>query len=241
MLISILTLFPEVFSHIFSSSIIGRAQKKGLVEIKFINIRDFGIGKQREVDDKPYGGGAGMVMRVDVVERAIASAKCNNVTMKSRLNGIHDAVIAHSSQTASGQCNNEKVILLDPKGKTFDQSKARSFSKLDHLILVCGHYEGVDERISNFIDEKISIGEYILTGGEIPAMVIVDATIRLLKGVLIKKEATIDESFTKERELESPAYTRPKIYKSYEVPPVLLSGNHQKIKEWRKNHQILLK
>lgn len=219
MIITILTLFPEVFTNIFSSSIMGRAQKKGLFDIRLINIRKFGIGTHSEVDSKPYGGGVGMVMRVDVVEKAIENSKLE--TRNSKLK--------------------ERVVLLDPRGKQFNQKTARSFAKLTHLILVCGHYEGVDERISNFIDEKISIGEYILTGGEIPAMVIVDATIRLLKGVLIKKEATIDESFTKERELESPAYTRPKIYKSYEVPPVLLSGNHQKIKEWRKNHQILLK
>ena len=221
MLISILTLFPEVFTNIFSSSILVRAQKKGLLTVKLINIRKFGIGRHLEVDSKPYGGGVGMVMRVDVVEKAIQSAKCNNVTMK--------------------QCNNEKVILLDPKGKQFNQAKARTFSRLDHLILVCGHYEGMDERISNFIDEKVSIGEYILTGGEIPAMVIVDSTIRLLRGVLIKKEATIDESFTKKKELAPPVYTRPNTYKGFEVPKVLISGNHEKIKEWSENQRILLK
>ncbi len=219
MIITILTLFPEVFTNIFSSSILGRAQKKGLLNIRFINIRKFGIGRHLEVDSKPYGGGVGMIMRVDVLERAITSSK-----LKVKSSKFH-----------------EKVILLDPKGKQFNQKKARSFSKLDHLILVCGHYEGMDDRISNFIDEKVSIGEYILTGGEIPAMVIVDSTIRLLRGVLIKKEATIDESFTKKKELSPPVYTRPNTYKGFEVPKVLISGNHEKINEWSKNQRILLK
>lgn len=219
MIITILTLFPEIFSPIFSSSIIGRAQKKKLVEVKLVNIRNFGLGKHQQVDDKPYGGGVGMVMRADVVEAAIQNAKIKNKRSKTK----------------------EKVVLLDPKGKRFDQAKARNYAKLDHLILICGHYEGIDARISNFVDEKLSIGDYVLTGGEIPAMAVTDAVARLIPGVLSKKEATIEESFKKEGYLEAPHYTRPPIFKGFSVPKVLLSGDHRKIDLWRKSKRRLLK
>ncbi|MBM3283551.1 tRNA (guanosine(37)-N1)-methyltransferase TrmD [Candidatus Gottesmanbacteria bacterium] len=212
MTITILSLFPEVFEEIFSSSILKRAQKKGLVSIIPRNIRDFSLDKHKTVDDRPYGGGVGMIMRVDVVERAINGSRIKNY--KSRLK--------------------EKVVLLDPKGRLFNQPMARKFIKLDHLILVCGHYEGIDARISNFVDETISIGKYILTGGEIPAMVITDAIIRLLPGVLIKKQAIINESFSKSNILEAPQYTRPAIYKNLKVPQVLTSGDHKKISIWHK-------
>ncbi len=212
MIITILTLFPDIFNDIFSSSIIGRALKRGLVKINLVNIRDFATDKHKSVDDKPYGGGPGMIMRVDILERAITSSK---------------------------RQIKEKVILLDPAGKKFNQKKARSYTKLEHLILVCGHYEGVDARIHHFIDESISIGEYILTGGEIPAMVITDAVIRLLPNVLSKKEATIMESYTEEAMLEAPQYTRPPVYKGLKVPSILLSGNHKEIAEWRRKQSLI--
>lgn len=221
MIITILTLFPEIFNPIFSSSILGRAQKSKLVEIKLVNIRDFAPDKHHQVDDKPYGGGVGMIMRVDVVERAISATKSKEQRAMSKFK--------------------ERIVLLDPKGEQFNQKIARNFSKLDHLILVCGHYEGIDDRISNFVDEKMSIGDYILTGGEIPAMVITDATVRLIENVLSKSEAVINESFTKDNILESPQYTRPFEYKGFAVPSVLLSGNHQKIRKWQEKHQELLK
>ncbi|MBI3379229.1 tRNA (guanosine(37)-N1)-methyltransferase TrmD [Candidatus Gottesmanbacteria bacterium] len=217
--ISILTLFPKVFQDIFSSSIIGRAQKRKLIKISTVNIRDFAYNRHHQVDDKPYGGGIGMIMRVDIIDKALSSIKLKNKNSVFK----------------------EKIVLLDPKGKQFNQSKARSYSKLDHLILICGHYEGIDERISHFIDERISIGKYVLTGGEIPAMVITDAVVRLISGVLVKKQATIEESFGTGGYLEEPQYTRPPVYKGLKVPQVLLSGNHKEISDWRKSKRILLK
>lgn len=207
MKISILTLFPEMFSGPFDYSIIKKAREKKLVDINFVNIREFGIGRHKAVDDKPYGGGHGMVLRVDVLAKAIAQTKDRN-------------------PDASGQ----KVVLLNPHGKTFNQKKAWEFAKLKHLILICGHYEGVDERIKKFIDERISIGDFIATGGEIPAMLITDAVTRLIKGVL-KEEVTSNESFSSL--LEYPQYTKPNVYETFQVPPILLSGNHAKIKSWR--------
>lgn len=204
-------MFPELFPPIFSTSIIGRAQKKGLVEFKIIDMRKFGLGSHQTVDDKPYGGGVGMLLRVDVVEKALKAVR--------------------------SRAKNERTVLLNPAGKTFNQRKVRTFSGLDHLILICGHYEGFDYRIHNFVDESISIGNYILTGGEIPAMVVCDSIIRLLPGVLTNPEAVVRESFTRPNLLESPQYTRPRVYKGLKVPKVLLSGNHQSIINWRKNHQ----
>jgi len=208
--ITILTLFPQVFTQYFSSSIIGRAQKQGLVTIKLVNIRDFASNKHKNVDDKPYGGGVGMIMRVDVVEKAIADVKKNQDPRYK-----------------------ERVVLLDPAGKLFNQIIAQRYSTLDHLILVCGHYEGIDGRVSHFVDESISIGKYVLTGGEIPAMVISDALVRLIPGVLSKKEAIIFESYSDGKTIEYPQYTRPRTYKGLKVPTILLSGNHKKIQAWR--------
>lgn len=214
MKISILTLFPEMFEGPFKYSIIKRAQDKKLISIEFINIRDFGIGKHKIVDDKPYGGGAGMVLRVDVMEKSISWARKKNKSKK------------------------QKVILMDPRGIKFNQSKAKEFSELESLIIVAGHYEGTDERIENFIDEKISIGDYILTGGEIPAMVVTDAITRLLPDV-IKPLSSEMESFSKSfQALEHPHYTKPRTYKNLSVPKILLSGDHKKIDEWRKKQSL---
>lgn len=211
MTITILTLFPQMFSGPFDYSIVKRALEKKSVKINIVDIRNFGLGSHKSVDDTPYGGGKGMILRVDVLEKTIDSVKKN--------------------------VKGERIILLSPQGKTYNQKKAKQFSTLDHLIIICGHYEGVDERISKFIDEKISVGDFILTGGEIPAMLIVDSVIRLIKGVL-KEEVTASESFPDL--LEYPQYTKPAIYKGYSVPEILLSGNHKKIEEYRKKESIRL-
>lgn len=205
MKISILTLFPEMFEGPFSHSIISRAVKNKLLKIEFINLRNFGIGKHKQVDDTPYGGGQGMILRADVLYDAIQSAR------DRKLKSI-------------------KTILLSAHGKQFNQALARQFSKLDQLVVVCGHYEGFDERIKKYIDEEISVGDFILTGGEIPAMLITDSVARLVKGV-IKDDSSAYESFSPL--LEHPQYTKPAVFKNIKVPDILLSGNHKKINEWR--------
>lgn len=221
MKITILTLFPEMFAGPFDVSIIKRAKEKGLVAIACLNIRDFGLGKHQIVDDTPYGGGVGMVMRVDVLHKAIEHAK-GVFRKESNMKQV-----------------NEKTILMSASGKPFKQEVSKNFSQLDHLILLCGHYEGVDDRILQYIDEEISIGDYVLTGGELPAMVITDSVVRLIDGV-ITQGATEDESFSKDENLlEYPHYTKPQEYDGREVPEVLLSGNHQKIASWR--HEQALK
>ncbi|MBU1127388.1 tRNA (guanosine(37)-N1)-methyltransferase TrmD [Patescibacteria group bacterium] len=212
MKIDILTLFPEMFKGPFDESIIRKAIDKNLVEINIHNLRDWTSGKHKTTDDRPFGGGKGMILMIEPIYKALKQLK--------------------SKKT--------KVILLSPQGKTFNQKKAKQLAKEDHLILICGHYEGVDERIrESLIDEEVSIGEYILTGGELPAMVLADSIIRLLPNVL-EKEATAQESFEeveidgkKEKLLDYPQYTKPADFKGLKVPEVLLSGNHQKIKEYR--------
>lgn len=210
MKIDILTLFPGIFKGPFEESIIKRAQEKKLVEIKIHNLRNWAIDRHGTVDDRPYGGGAGMILMIEPIFKALEKFKSQN----------------------------SKVILLSPQGKVFNQKIARRLSKLDHLILVCGHYEGIDERIrEHLVDEEISIGDYVLTGGEIPAMVVVDTIVRLIPGVLEKKEAIKEESFSRKL-LEYPQYTRPADFKGWKVPKILLSGDHKKIEEWRKKKAL---
>ena len=208
MKISILTLFPHMFDGFLSESIIKRAIDKGLVEFEIINIRDFSKLSNSQVDDTPYGGGAGMVLMVEPVVDAINSVR-----------------------TADS-----KVILLSPAGKVFNQKKAVSLREYKHLIMVCGHYEGIDERILYYIDEEISIGDFILTGGELPSMMISDAVVRLLDGV-IRKESYMEESFN-DGLLDYPSYTKPYEYDGHKVPDILLSGHHKNIDEWRKSEKI---
>jgi tRNA (guanine37-N1)-methyltransferase len=208
MKISILTLFPNLFDNFKNESIIKRAIDKGIIEIEVINIRDFSTLNNHQVDDTPYGGGAGMVMRVDIVVDAIESVKTED----------------------------SKVYLMTPAGKTFNQNMAYDLSHEKHIILVCGHYEGIDERITNFIDGEISIGDFVLTGGEIPAMVITDAVARLVDGV-ITKDSLSDESFTGDL-LDYPTYTRPPVFRGLDVPDVLLSGHHENISKWRLSERI---
>ena len=200
----VLTLFPEMFEPL-KQSIIGRAEEKDLIDINLINIRDFSKDKHKKVDDTPYGGGAGMVMRADVVYDAIQSVNKPNA----------------------------KVIYLTPQGKTLTQEKVQTLSQEKHLILLCGHYEGIDQRvIDEVVDEEISIGDYVLTGGEIPAMVLIDAVSRYVDGVL-SKESILEESFASGL-LEYPQYTRPEVFRGQKVPEVLLSGHHENIDKWRK-------
>lgn len=208
MKIDILTLFPKMFDGFLTESIIKRAREKELVEINIIDFRKYSLDKHKKVDDTPYGGGAGMVLMCEPVVRAIEDLK------------KEDSI----------------VILTCPQGKTFKESMARDLKKYHHLIIVCGHYEGYDERIRNFVDLEISIGDYVLTGGEIPAMAITDAVVRLIDGV-INQESYQSDSYT-DNLLDYPTYTKPADFRGMKVPDVLLSGDHEKIKEYRLNEQI---
>lgn len=204
----VLTLFPEMFKPM-EESIIGRAKENKQIDINLINIRDFSTDKHKHVDDTPYGGGAGMVMKPDVVYDAFKSVESKNA----------------------------KVIYLTPQGKTLDQKKVEELAKEQHLILLCGHYEGIDQRAIDLIDpEEISVGDYVLTGGELPAMILIDAVSRYVDGVL-NKESIEEESFSNGL-LEYPQYTRPEVFEGLQVPEVLLSGNHQNIEKWRKEKSL---
>lgn len=224
MQIDILTLFPKMFEGPFSDSIIKRAQTKGYADIKAHDLRNWTTDNYKTVDDRMFGGGVGMLMKVDVIDRAVKDLKSQNPDLNTR------------------------VILLDARGKVFNQKKANQLSKFDRLIFIAGHYEGVDYRVHEKIaDEVISIGDYILTGGEIPAMAVIDATVRQIPGVLVKPEAIAHESFSKqlaasdnELLLEAPQYTRPEKYLEWEVPKVLMSGNHKEIQKWQQEQSILI-
>ncbi len=208
MKIDVLTLFPDMFNNIFSESIIKRAISNNLVEINIHNIRDYSKDPHKKVDDTPYGGGAGMVLMCQPIFDAVKALKTEN----------------------------SKVILLTPGGTLYKQKIAFNLSKEKHLILICGHYEGFDERIKTVVDMEISIGDYVLTGGEIPAMIIIDSITRLIDGV-IRKESYESDSFT-DNLLDYPTYTKPRVYEGLEVPSVLISGDHKKINEWRREKQI---
>ncbi len=210
--ISILTLFPHMFAGPFDESIIHRAVKNNLVSIDYIDLRKYAEDTYKSVDDRPYGGGHGMILRVDIIDRALNDIK-------------------HKYSGTS------HVILLDPQGKTYSQTKAKELSRKNHIILICGHYETFDERVRGLVDEELSIGDYIVTGGELPAMIVVDSVTRLLPNALLKSQATRDESFSKPI-LEYPQYTRPEVYKTYKVPAILLSGDHKKIDLWRQSQAL---
>jgi len=209
MKIDILTLFPDMFGKVFDESMIKIARQKGLVEIAVHDLRDWTHDRHRTADDKPYGGGPGMVMKVEPVDRALETLRADAADRGA-----------------------EAVILVTPQGRRFDQSAARELSGLDHLVLICGHYEGFDERIRGLVDMEMSIGDYILTCGEMPAMVICDAVIRLIPGVLGDGACLVDESF-ENGILEYPQYTRPAEYKGLKVPEVLLCGDPKKIRQWQ--------
>lgn len=209
MRIDILTLFPRMFEGILEESIIKRAIEKKLVEIHITNFRDFSHLSNHQVDDTPYGGGSGMVLRPEPIIEALESVKTKD----------------------------SKVLLMCPQGVPFKEKKAIDLSHEKHLIFICGHYEGYDERIRKFVDEEISIGDYVLTGGEIPAMAIMDSVIRLLPGV-IKEDSYLEDSFMNDL-LDYPTYTKPANYRGLKVPEILLSGDHAKIKAWREEQALL--
>lgn len=210
----VITLFPEMFDGVLNSSMMWKAQKDGAAEFQLLNLRDFGLGPRRQVDDKPFGGGVGMLLMIEPLTNAIAEAR--------------------------RRLPNARVLLMTPTQNIWNQTKAEAFAtSADDYIIVCGRYEGFDARIDNLIDEKISIGPYVLTGGELPAMSIIDSVVRLLPGVLGGgEEATAIESYSDEATIEYPQYTRPEVFNGQAVPEVLLSGNHALIAQWRKEHEI---
>ena len=215
MQIDIITLFPQMFQGIFQESILKRAQQKNIVKINIHNLRDFAIGKHSTVDDYSYGGGAGMVLKSEPIFRAVEKIVGNR---KAKY-GVH-------------------IILLTPQGQTFNQDKAKELSREKHLLFICGHYEGVDERVvENLVTDEVSIGDYVLTGGELPAMVIIDSLVRLLPGVLNKRESFENDSFYQGL-LDYPHYTRPRRFRGKSVPAILLSGNHNQIKKWRRQKAL---
>ncbi|GAA0085406.1 tRNA (guanosine(37)-N1)-methyltransferase TrmD [Clostridium sp. CTA-7] len=211
MKISILTLFPEMFD-IFNHSIIGKAKEKNIVEIEALNIREFTLNKHKKVDDYPYGGGAGMVMTPQPLVDSIRHCK---------------------------KTNKGKVVFLGPRGKTFNQEMAKELSKEDELIFICGHYEGIDERVYKYIDSEVSLGDFVLTGGEMAAIPVIDSILRLKSGVLGKEESYMDESFS-DGLLEYPQYTRPEEFEGDRVPEILLSGHHENIRKWRRAQSLII-
>jgi tRNA (guanine37-N1)-methyltransferase len=220
MKIDILTLFPKMFENILGESMLKIAQKKGLVRIRVHNLRDWTSDSHRTADDKPFGGGPGMVIKVEPVWRALKKLKALRTT-----------------QNARRTTKESRTVLLTPQGKRFDQKIAKRLAGERSLVFICGHYEGVDERIRSFVDEEVSIGDYVLTCGELSALVLVDAVVRLIPGVLGHRESTRSESFENNL-LEYPQYTRPAEFKGMKVPGILLSGDHEKIKKWRKDEAL---
>ncbi len=215
MKISIITLFPEMFKGVLNNSMMLKAQKNNLTSFDVINLRDYGLGKRKTVDDSPYGGGDGMLLRPEPLFSAVEAAKIDNLEAK--------------------------VLLMTPRGKIFKQSDAKKYADTNqNLIIICGRYEGYDERIVELVDESISIGKYVMTGGEIPAMAISDAIVRLIPGVLGGEKSAEIESYSGNdpNEIEYPQYTRPEVFRDLIVPDVLLSGNHKEIADWRKQQSL---
>lgn len=226
MKITILTLFPDYFARPLAESMIGRAATTQKCQFQIINIRDFAPGKHRVTDDRPYGGGPGMVMKLEPIFNALASLDLTN---------------DHGLKPLEDRSEKIRVVLTSAKGEIFTQQVAESYSQLDHLVMVCGHYEGVDERVAtHLVDAEIRIGDYVLTGGEPAALVMTDAVVRLLPGVLGNEFSTQNESHSEPGLLGYGQYTRPEEFMGWTVPPVLLGGNHAEIKAWRKQNQANL-
>ena len=222
---NIITLFPQFFASPLQTSLLAKSQEKDIVEINLHDLRDFGIGKHKQVDDKPFGGGPGMVLRVDVLKKSLDTVKGSTLAIKGR--------------------EKPHVILLDPSGDKFNQDKAIKLSKVKQIILICGHYEGVEERFKQYVDEEISIGDYILNGGEVASLVMIESVSRLIPGFLGKAASAENESFVQSvqkgknvRLLDYPSYTRPENYEGEKVPKILLSGNHREIDQWRESKAI---
>ena len=210
-LLQVITLFPEMFTGVFGSSMMWKAQKNDIVKLTTINLRDFGLGKRKTVDDTPYGGGDGMLLMVEPLWNAVKVAKANDPTAK--------------------------VVIMTPRGTRWRQSLAQTYSESETgYIFICGRYEGYDERIMALVDEEVSIGDYVLTGGELPAMTVIDSIVRLIPGVLGGEQSAVIESFSDGETLEFPQYTRPEEWQGMKVPPVLLSGNHGEVERWRADH-----
>ena len=207
----VITLFPEMLTGVFGSSMMWKAQKEGLVSLETIDLREFGLGPRRQVDDTPYGGGDGMLLMIEPLWKAVAHAKSQDPTAK--------------------------VVIMTPRGTRWKQSLAQEFSEKEYgYIFICGRYEGYDERIMELVGMELSVGDYVLTGGELPAMTIIDSIVRLLPGVLGGEQSAVIESFSDGETLEFPQYTRPAEFNGLRVPEVLLSGNHAMIAKWRENH-----
>ena len=229
MKIDILTLFPNMFNGLFSESILKNAQRSKLITINIHNIRDYAHNKHKTTDDRPYGGGCGMLMKIEPIYEAlrkleIGLKKINKVAPKTTLLNIDKT--------------KTRIILMSPQGETFTQKKALSLSKYNHLIFICGHYEGIDERVKKYLTtDVISIGDYVITGGEIAAAIVIDSTCRIIPGVIGKQESLYMESFY-DNMFDWPHYTRPQNFHGLKVPKVLLSGNHKKIAQWRKNQAL---
>ena len=211
--INIITVFPELIESHFNFLPFKKALEKNLIDVNLINLRDYAVDERGSVDDKPYGGGVGMLLRIEPIYNALQS-----------LNLKQDP---HS-----------KIVLLSPSGKKYTQKIAKEYSVSKEITIICGRYEGVDARVKNFVTDTISIGDYVLSGGELPALIILESITRLLPGVLEKEVATLEESFSFENTIEYPQYTRPEEFKGLKVPEVLLSGNHKKIEEWKNNQKI---
>ena len=209
----VITLFPEMFTGVFENSMMWKAQKDGIAELVTINLRDYGLGPRRQVDDTPYGGGDGMLLMIEPLWNAVMEAKRRDPSAK--------------------------VLLMTPRGERWRQSLAREYSEKPHgYIFICGRYEGYDERILALVDEQISVGDYVLTGGELPAMTIIDSIVRLIPGVLGGESSAVIESFADGQTLEFPQYTRPEVWNDMPVPSVLLSGNHGAIAQWRASNSM---
>jgi len=214
MKIKVVSLFPEMFQGVLDSSMLWKAHKDGYVEYELVNLRSFGIGARNTVDDNPYGGGDGMLLKPEPLVAAIEATTKNIERNKCR------------------------VILMTPRGQTFTQAKAKELSTVENLIFICARYEGYDERVVEYVDEMISIGDYVLTGGELPAMVVIDSVVRLIPGVLGGETSAEKESFADGVTREHPHYTRPEVFRDKKVPDVLLSGNHSDIEKWRQENSI---
>ena len=223
MKIDILTLFPDMFKNVLGESIVKIAQKKKKVSIKVHNLRKWTVDRRKTADDRPYGGGSGMVMKIEPIYKGLAE-----IVGKNRIKKLLDRKESPA---------NMRIILMTPRGRCFNQKLAKNLSKTKHLVLICGHYEGIDERVRFFITDELSVGDYVLTGGEIPAMAVVDAIARLIPGVL-GDEASLEQESFEGGLLEYPHYTRPQVFKKLKVPEVLLSGNHKSIESWRKKEAI---
>jgi tRNA (guanine37-N1)-methyltransferase len=229
MRVDVLTLFPEMCEGVFSSSIMGRAREKGIVQLNALNFRPFSTNKHSTVDDYPYGGGGGMVLKPEPIFAAVEHVMAE---------AAEDAKASISNEEASTPLRKPRVILMCPQGETFTQQKAEELAKEDHLIFICGHYEGYDERIrEHLVTDELSIGDYVLTGGELPAMTITDAVVRLLPGVLGNETSAVTDSFSTGL-LEYPHYTRPVDFRGWQVPDVLMSGHHANIETWRREQSL---